>query len=282
MTVVRKGYPTHMPNIIVVKVGGGEGVNLDTVCRDVAALVAEGQPVVLVHGGSHQTNVVSEKMGVPPRFVTSVSGHTSRYTDQATLDIFTMVYAGQVNKRIVEKLQGLGCNAVGLCGADGRLMTGPRKDAIKIIDEEGRRRMLRDDYTGKIERVNGDLLRLLLGAGYTPVVCPPALSDNNELINVDGDRAAAAIAAALSADSLIILSNVPGLLRNFPDPSSLVTRIPKAEVDDYMVYAEGRFKKKVLGAAEALNDGVGRIVLADSRVDQPIRAAMAGNGTVIE
>ena len=267
---------------MVVKVGGGEGVNLDTVCADVAALVAEGQPVVLVHGGSHQTNVLSEKLGVPPRFVTSVSGHTSRYTDQATLDVFTMVYAGQVNKRIVERLHKLGCNAVGLSGADGRLWTGPRKDAIKIIDEEGRRRMLRDDYTGRVEHVNADLLCALLTAGYTPVLCPPALSDQGELINVDGDRAAAATAVALGAATLVILSNVPGLLKSFPDPASLVTHIPKAQIGDYMVYAEGRFKKKILGATEALNEGVGRIVLADSRVEQPIRAALAGQGTVIE
>lgn len=267
---------------IVVKVGGGEGVNLDTVCADVAALVAEGQPVVLVHGGSHQTNVLSEKLGLPPRFVTSVSGHTSRYTDPATLDVFTMVYAGLVNKRIVERLQKLGCNALGLSGVDGRLMTGPRKDAIKIIDEEGRRRILRDDYTGRVERVNADLLRLLLDGGYTPVLCPPALSDAGEIINVDGDRAAAQVAAALSADTLVILSNVPGLLKNFPDESTLVQRIPRAQIDDYMVYAEGRFKKKILGAVEAAGRGVRRIVIADSRVEQPIRQAIAGEGTVIE
>jgi acetylglutamate/LysW-gamma-L-alpha-aminoadipate kinase len=182
------------------------------VCADVAALTAEGQPVVLVHGGSHLTNVMSEKLGIPPRFVTSVSGHTSRYTDQATLDVFTMVYAGQVNKRIVERLHKLGCNAVGLSGADGRLWTGPRKDAIKIIDEEGRRRMLRDDYTGRVEHVNADLLCALLTAGYTPVLCPPALSDQGELINVDGDRAAAATAVALGAATLVILSNVTGRL----------------------------------------------------------------------
>lgn len=268
--------------VIVVKVGGGEGVDLDTVCADVAALVAEGQPVVLVHGGSHLTNVLSEKLGVPPRFVTSVSGHTSRYTDQATLDVFTMAYAGQVNKRIVERLQKLGCNALGLSGADGRLWTGPRKDAIKIIDDEGRRRMLRDDHTGRVDHVNADLLKTLLTAGYTPVLTPPALSDQGELINVDGDRAAAATAAALGADTLVILSNVPGLLKTFPDPTSLVERIPKAQVEDFMVYAQGRFKKKVLGAAEALDQGVNRIVLADSRVEQPIRRALAGQGTVIE
>ncbi len=269
-------------NTIVIKVGGGEGVNLDTVCADVAALAADGVPVVLVHGGSHLTNVVSEKLGVPPRFVTSVSGHTSRYTDPETLNIFTMVYAGQVNKRIVERLQKLGCNAVGLSGADGRLMTGPRKDAIKIIDEEGRRRMLRDDYTGRVEKVNVALLRLLLDHGYTPVLCPPALSDAGELINVDGDRAAAQVAAALGAHTLVILSNVPGLLKSFPDESTLVTRIPAAQIDDYMVYAEGRFKKKVLGATEALGQGVSRIVLADARVEGPVRRALAGHGTVIE
>ena len=210
--------------MIVVKVGGSEGIDLRGVCQDIAAVASEGEPLVLVHGGSHRTNEVATQLGHAPQFVTSVSGYTSRRTDRETLRIFEMVYCGEVNKGIVELLQQAGANAVGLSGIDGRLLEGSRKEAIKII-ENGRRRVLRDDYTGTVERVNVPLLRLLLDNGYLPVITPPAISYQSEAINVDGDRAAARIAAALQAETLIILSNVPGLLRSFPDESTLITRI---------------------------------------------------------
>jgi acetylglutamate/LysW-gamma-L-alpha-aminoadipate kinase len=267
--------------MIVVKVGGGKGINYQAVTSDLAELHAAGTKIVLVHGGSHETNVISEKLGHPPKFVTSVSGYESRYTDRETLEIFEMVYCGKINKSIVEMLQQKGVNAVGLSGVDGRLLEGSRKDAIKIIDSEGRKRVLRDDYTGKVEKVNTGLLELLLGGGYLPVITPPAISYQGEAINVDGDRAAAIIASSLNADQLIILSNVPGLLRNVSDESSLITKIDKAFVEESMSFAEGRFKKKVMGAAEALQEGVKEVIFADARVEKPISAAMSGKGTVI-
>ena len=266
--------------MIVVKVGGSEGIDLDAVCRDIAGLHAEGQPIVLVHGGSHETNVIAEKLGHPPVFVTSVSGYVSRYTDRDTLAIFEMVYCGKINKQIVERLQQLGVNAVGLSGLDGRLLEGTRKSTLKVI-EGGKRRVLRDDYTGKVERANVELIRLLIDNGYLPVITPPAISTEGEAINVDGDRAAAVLAAALRAEQLIILSNVPGLLKNFPDESTLIPVIEKERVEHFMQFAEGRMKKKVMGAAEAIAEGVGQVVFADARVDQPLRNALAGHGTVI-
>jgi acetylglutamate/LysW-gamma-L-alpha-aminoadipate kinase len=266
--------------MIVVKVGGSEGIDLEAVCRDVASLVKEGERIVLVHGGSHRTNVVAEKLGHPPRFVTSVSGFTSRRTDREALRIFEMVYCGEINKGIVEMLQAEGVNAVGLSGLDGRLLEGNRKAAIKIV-EGGRRRVLRDDYTGTVRKVNVDLLNLLLDNGYLPVVTPPAISTESEAINVDGDRAAARIAVALGADQLVILSNVPGLLREFPDESTLIQRIDSARTQEFIEHAQGRMRIKVLGAAEAIREGVRRVVFGDGRIKSPVRAALAGEGTVI-
>ncbi len=268
--------------MIVVKVGGGKGINYEAVTTDLAELHQAGEKIVLVHGGSYETNLVSEKLGHPPRFVTSISGYESRYTDRETLEIFEMVYCGKINKSIVELLQQKGANAIGLSGIDGRLLEGPRKDAIKIIDAEGRRRVLRDDFTGKVEKVNLDLLNLLLDAGYLLAITPPAISYSGEAINVDGDRAAAMVAAALKADKLIILSNVPGLLRDVKDESSLISSVKKEQIEQAMALAEGRFKKKVMGATEALNEGVGQVVFADARIERPITAALAGKGTVIE
>jgi len=267
--------------MIVVKVGGSKGIDLEAVTSDLAELHAAGQQIILVHGGSHETNLISEKLGHPPRFVTSVSGYESRYTDRETLEIFEMVYCGKINKSIVEMLQRKGANAIGLSGIDGRLLEGPRKDAIKIVDKEGRRRVLRDDFTGKVEKVNLDLLNLLLGAGYLLAITPPAISYAGEAINVDGDRAAAVVAAAVKADKLIILSNVPGLLRDVTDEASLITKVDKTFVEEIMKFAQGRFKKKVMGATEALHQGVKEVVFADARIAKPISAALEGKGTVI-
>ena len=266
--------------MIVLKIGGSEGMNYDFIADDIAALVKQNQPLMVIHGGSALTNKVAEQLGHPPQFVTSVSGFTSRRTDRRTLEIFEMVYCGQMNKGLVEKLQTRGINAVGLSGLDGRIWEGPRKAVIKVI-QNGRKRVIRDDYTGKVERVNTALLQTLLDAGALPVLTPPAASYDGEAINVDSDRAAAATAAAFQAETLIILSNVPGLLKKFPDESSLIRHIPSAKIDQFMSVAEDRMKKKVMGAHEALAQGIGRIIFADGRVEQPVRRAMAGEGTVI-
>ncbi len=267
--------------MIVVKIGGVEGLGIEPLCADVADLIGNGEQMVLVHGGSHQTNVISEKLGHPPRFVTSVSGHVSRYTDRETLEIFAMVVAGRVNKLLVERLQGLEVNAVGLSGPDGRLLEGRRKSVLKIV-ENGKRKMLRGEWSGVIQQVNVSLLRLLLDHGYTPVIAPLAISHEGEVLNVDGDRAAAAVAAALGAETLVLLSNVPGLLRDFPDDSSLIRSIGRDEVEAHFPYAQGRMKKKLLGAREALEGGVGRVILGDGRIESPVSQALAGRGTVIQ
>lgn len=265
--------------MIVIKVGGGANIDVDAVLQDVAALWKSGTRVVLVHGASDETNQLSEKLGIPPRFVTSVSGHTSRFTDEATLDAFAMA-SGKLNLRIVEKLQRIGANAVGLTGVDGRLLEGQRKDAIKAV-VDGKRVMLRGDHTGTIETVNAHLLRLLLENGYLPVVTVPSISTAGEAVNADADRAAAAIAGALQAESLLILSNVPGLLRDVEDPASLVRVVPRAELDRYAELALGRFKKKMLGAAEAFELGVQEVVFASANTPGPVWAALAGGGTHI-
>ncbi len=266
--------------MLVVKIGGSQGVELDAVCSDIAELVSQHQPVVIVHGGSAETNEISEKLGFPPRFVTNQSGFTSRYTDRNTLEIFAMVTNGRINTLLVERLQRAGVNAIGLSGLDARLMVAKRKDAIRIV-ENGRQRILRDDYTGKIETVNGEFLAMLINSGLTPVISPLAMSADGIALNVDADRAAAMIAGAVKADELIILTNVPGLMRNYPDESSVIPHIPRNGLEQALSLAEGRMKKKVLGASEALELGVPKIIFADGRVEHPVRNALSGSGTVI-
>ncbi|HET9911291.1 MAG TPA: [LysW]-aminoadipate kinase, partial [Anaerolineales bacterium] len=180
---------TEQTSITVVKLGGTEGVDFSAICKDVCEQLQQGQKLVLVHGGSAEANALGEGLGAPPKMITSPSGYTSRYTDRKTLEIFLMAVNGKVNSLLTEQLQMLGVNAFGLCGLDGRLLQATRKDSIQSI-ENGKRKIIRDDYTGKIESVNSQLLLMLLGAGVLPVIAPVAVSEKGEALNVDADRAA--------------------------------------------------------------------------------------------
>jgi acetylglutamate/LysW-gamma-L-alpha-aminoadipate kinase len=264
-----------------VKIGGGSGIRIAPTVADLTDRIRTGAKVVLVHGASGETNLLAERLGKPPRFVTSVSGIESRYTDRETLEIFEMAYCGKGNKALVEAFQTSGVNAVGLSGLDGRIFEGKRKDTITILDS-GKRKVLRGDYTGKVERVNVGLVILLLEHGYVPVICPPGASYEGEAVNVDGDTAAAMLAAALKAEDFLMLSNVPGLLRNLQDRDSVVARIPAKAVEEFMPLAQGRMKRKLMAAAIALDGGVGRVILADANVDRPVTSALDGRGTIIQ
>lgn len=254
--------------MIVYKLGGAAGIDPEPLLQH---LTATDEPWILVHGGNEELNEVARALGNEPRFVESPGGQSSRVTDAAAIDAIQMVYRGRINNRIVARLQQLGCNAVGLSGVDGGLWQATRKDAIRII-ENGKKRILRGDKTGKIHTINTHLLHLLLDGGYKLVLTLPAMAD--EPVNVDGDRAAAAVAGAMEASELQILSNVPGLLRDPEDPESLVEAIPAGQLDAFKPFAQGRFRKKLLGVEEALAAGVPRVVLG--------HASMQGHGTVIQ
>jgi acetylglutamate/LysW-gamma-L-alpha-aminoadipate kinase len=265
--------------MLVVKVGGGPSIDWQAVCTDLA-LRRRREPVVLVHGASKELDRVSSLLGHPPVTVTSASGIQSRYTDDATMAIFTMVYAGSANVSVVERLQQCGVAAVGLSGVDGGLLRGPEKGTLRTRGDDGRERVLRGDRTGRVTAVNAGLLRLLLEAGYLPVLCPPALSERGRAMNVDGDRAAAQVACALGADTLVLLSDVPGLLEDPDDSGSLVLDVHRHQLGRAVEIARGRMRVKVLAAQEALSGGVIRVVLADGRVSSPVARACQGRGTV--
>ena len=267
--------------ILVVKLGGAEGLDIEGACADLAALARPPVRMVVVHGGSADATALGEALGRPPRMLTSPSGFVWRYTDRAALETFTMAVNGKRNTLLVERLQAHGVNALGLSGLDGRLMIATHKTAVQSV-EGGRRRVIRDDYTGRVEQVNRGLLSLLLEADYLPVIAPLALSTDGFAVNVDADRAAAKVAAALEADTLVLLTAAPGLLRAFPDEGTLIADLPFGRLDAAMDFAQGRMKKKILGAREALAGGVRRVIIADGRRPRPISDALAGMGTTIQ
>jgi len=258
----------------VLKLGGGKGVEHGAPLRNLAERVSGGERWVLVHGASDSANTLGEQLGHPPQLITSPGGHVSRYNDARTIDIYAMATAA-VNQALVAELCGYGTKAVGLGGP--AIVRAERKAAIRAI-RDGRQVVIRDDYSGKISGVDAALLNALLDAGFMPVVAPLALGAEGERLNVDGDLVAATIAKALEAESLVILSNVPGLLRDVSDPASLIGGFGLGQVPAYESVAGGRMKKKLLAAQEA---AVGRFIMADSRIERPLDAALAGGGTHI-
>ena len=252
----------------VIKAGGSAGVDRDSVA-DLVADVARSDEIVLVHGASAETDKLQATLGPPARTVTSPSGHQSRRTDRRTLELFAMAALGVENFLYVEKLQARGIDAIGLSGLSGRLLVGKRKVVRSV--EDGKTVVLRDDYTGTVEAVNVPLLRQLSGPGRVPVIAPLALSTESEALNVDGDRVAARVAVAIGADALLILTNVPGLLRDVRDPGSLV---PDVTLEEAEALAHGRMKKKILAAREALEGGVDEVVIRSAAGDPSVRTVI--------
>jgi acetylglutamate/LysW-gamma-L-alpha-aminoadipate kinase len=191
-----------------------------------------------------------------------------------------MAVNGKINTLLVEQLQKMGVNAFGLCGLDGGMIRAKRKSAIRIV-EDGKRKILHGDYTGIIKKVNTGILDYLMSNRNFPVIAPIAVSEKGEALNVDADRVAAMVAAAMNADILLLLTAVPGLLKDFPDENSLIQSISKNQLDSALEIAQGRMKKKILGSKEALQGGVKKVIIADGRINKPISNALAGHGTFI-
>jgi len=270
---------------VVVKIGGAKAVDPAGAVGDVAHLAANGRRVVVVHGGSTVVDETIERLGMEPEYVESASGVTGRFTDAEAMEAFTMAMAGKLNTELTARFREAGVDAVGLSGVDGGLLSGPRKSAVRVV-EDGKKKIRRGEHSGRIESVNADLLTGLLDDGYTPVVSPPMEGIEGDggvtPVNADADRAAAAVAGALGAD-LVLLTDVAGV---YADPDDPDTRIDSAATPDELAAveaaAEGFMGKKVMAAKEALSGGSERVVVADANVRDPIVAALGGEGTTIQ
>jgi acetylglutamate/LysW-gamma-L-alpha-aminoadipate kinase len=268
----------------VIKIGGGAAIDEAAYARfaeDLAELHAGGTPFLVVHGGNAEFSKLSAALGVPPRMITNDKGRVSRYTDRETIDAMLMTYCGKVNKTIVGIFQQAGINAVGLSGIDGRIATGRRKPVLRG-NEDGKAKVLRDDHAGTIEHVDITLITLLLENGFVPVLTPPALAvEEGRPINVDGDKLALELAKRLSATHLLFFSDTPGLLAAKDDESSLIRELDASDPAAALASAKGRMVVKVETALKAIEDGVGQVIFADARADNPVRRALAGEGTRI-
>jgi acetylglutamate/LysW-gamma-L-alpha-aminoadipate kinase len=266
--------------MLVIKIGGGAAIGAEGYDHFARGLAQLREPAVVVHGGNAEFSALSRALGMPPRMITSASGRVTRYTDAATMDAMLMAYCGKVNKRLVASLRAHGVNAVGLSAIDGGIATGRRKPVLRG-SEDGKQKVLRDDHAGTLETIDARLVRLLLDAGYLPVLTPPALADDGTPINVDGDKLALELAIALGADGLLFFSDTPGLLADRNDEASLIREIDASAPEAALAAAGGRMLVKVEAALGAIERGVGRVVFADGRADDPNSRALVGEGTVI-
>ncbi len=263
--------------MLVVKCGGHGAVDADAVCRDVAELTLAGRPVVLVHGGSADIERLAARMGVPLRRQVSPDGVPARHTDPGTLEVVTLALAGAVKPRLIAALARHGARAVGLTGLDCGLLRARRKPPQRSI-VDGRRMLVRDNHSGTVHGVAADLLTFLLGAGIVPVVSPPAVAEDGEPVNVNADRAAAAVAGALGAE-LILLTGAPGVLADPADEASVLERcdVPDKPQD----FARGGMALKLVAAREALLAGASAARISDGRTKRPVWDALEGAGTEI-
>lgn len=264
--------------MIVIKIGGSvvDGLHESTV-PDLKDVLSK-EKVILVHGGGKEVTSIAEKLGKEQRFVVSPGGIRSRYTDRETAQIYTMVMSGKINKEIVMMLQKQGINAVGLSGVDGAIIKAERKKKLIIVDERGRKVAIDGGYTGKINDVNASLLNTITAGGYVPIVSPIALSEEFDLLNVDGDRAAAYVAVGVKADRVIFLTNVDGLMMD----NKLVTHLTVSEAKEMLPKIGFGMEKKVLACTEAVSMGVKEAIIASGQVSNPISSALKHvNCTVI-
>ena len=270
---------------VVVKIGGARAVDPAGAIGDVASLVEEGEEVVLSHGGSAAVDDTLERLGMEPEYVETPDGIVGRFTDEETMAVFEMVLAGRVNTELVASLRSAGVDAVGLSGVDGGLLRGPRTAAVRVV-EDGRKKIRRGDHSGRPEEVEDALLSALLDNGHTPVLGPPmaGIEDDGTVtpVNTDADRAAAVIAGALGA-TLVLLTDVPGILADPDDETTLLGTVASGEEWDRVEdAAEGFMERKLMAAREGLTGGASRVIVADANANAPVTAALDGSGTHIQ
>lgn len=261
--------------MIVIKIGGGKSINIENIASDLASLSEVG---VVVHGGNYYLDEYSKKLGIEKKMLTSPTGLVSRYTDKEVIELMYLTYAGLANKKIVEVIQKSGLNAIGLSGIDGKLVIGKKHPSLLTV-ENGKKKVIKDDLTGSVQSINTDFLKYLLSQDMIPVITPPVITADGEVINVDGDKVATKIAMDLKAKLLIFLIEAPGLLTDFKDKDSVITKVNQANLEKLLPRVSGRMKRKLLECIKLLDLGVEKIIIADGTIKLPITNALKGGGT---
>jgi acetylglutamate kinase len=257
---------------VVVKYGGAamkDSSLKDRVIRDLIFMSCVGIRPVLVHGGGPEINSWLEKLGIEPQFKDGL-----RVTDAATMDVVEMVLVGRVNKEIVALINQAGGNGVGLCGKDGNLIVA-RPDGREGIG-----------FVGEVSGVNVDILNSLVKSGYIPVVSSVAADENGQAYNINADTVAGEIAAALGAEKLILMTDTPGLMRDFKDPNTLIRHLDingaRTLIEDGTV--SGGMIPKLTCCVRSLAQGVKAAHIIDGRLPHSLLLEIftdSGTGSMV-
>ena len=264
----------YRDKIIVVKYGGNAMLNEElkkAVMNDIVLLSLVGVKVVLVHGGGPEINDMLKRVGKESKFINGL-----RYTDDETADIVQMVLAGKVNKDLVKLLSGVGGKAVGFCGIDGNIITAVKKKGEVDLGN-----------VGDIKSIDVDPILVTLENDYIPVIATVASGEDGKIYNINADTAAAAIASALHAENLVLMTDVRGLLLDKDDESTLISEIKVSEVPKLIKKGviSGGMIPKIDCVVEAVRQGVDQAVIIDGRIKHSIIMDMLtdkGIGTLIK
>ncbi len=266
MPYIKKYYN----KVLVVKYGGNAMIDESlktSAMRDLVLLNLLGIKVVLVHGGGPEISETIKKMGKETHFVDGL-----RYTDGETAEIVRMVLAGKVNKSLTDLIERNGGKAVGICGQDGHMLK------CEMQDEKL-------GYVGKITEINTEVITDLLNLGYIPVISTVGYDDDGNIYNVNADTAAASIAGALEAESLILMTDIRGLLENKDDPDSLIKKVFVSDIPALVKQGiiSGGMIPKIECCKEAIRRGVKKVFITDGRVYHSILIEILseeGSGTM--
>lgn len=257
--------------VIVVKYGGNAMTNdalKQAVMSDIVLLSAIGMKIVLVHGGGPEINDMLKRVGKESKFVNGL-----RYTDEETVEIVQMVLCGKVNKALVEMLHEHKGKAIGLCGLDGHMI-----EAKQLNPDLG--------LVGEITKIDPTIINDALGNGYIPVISTLASSDDGTVYNINADTAAARIAAEMKAESLFLMTDIVGLLKDKDDESTLIPMVGVSEVPYLKKQGiiSGGMIPKIDCCVEAVRRGVKKANIIDGRVPHSILIELLTNeglGTMI-
>jgi acetylglutamate kinase len=266
--------------VFVLKAGGeifADAASTSALMEQVGILHQVGIRVVMVHGGGPQSTKLAKALGLDTTFVDG-----RRVTDDASLDVATMVLNGQINTRILAACRDLQVPAVGISGVDAGLIRAHRRPPVE------RAGAVPIDYgfVGDIDGVDADVLRKQLDNGLMPVVSPLSCDESGTLLNINADTVAAAIAAELNAEKLILATGAPGILEDAKDPSSLISYIDRARLDrlrDDGKLADGMLPKAAAIDA-ALANGVQRVHVISYRLADSLLLEVftnEGTGTLV-
>ncbi|MBQ7045730.1 MAG: acetylglutamate kinase [Clostridia bacterium] len=257
--------------VVVVKYGGNAMINeqlKEQVMQDIVLLWLIGVKIVLVHGGGPEINEIMAKLGKKAEFVDGL-----RVTDKETVDIVQMVLAGKVNKTLVNLLEMMGGKAMGISGMDGRLIEAEIKDE-------------RLGYVGEITKIHIRPVNDLLEKGYIPVISTVGCDKMGNSYNINGDTAAAAIAGALNASRLIMMTDIAGLLKDKDDISTLIPEVTVTEAEQLKAQGviSGGMIPKIDCCINAIEQGVKNVIIMDGRVPHSILMELLtdeGAGTMV-